>query len=214
MPDFSVNAQSSIRISGEKVVYFDPFQIVEGEHDADIIFVTHEHFDHFSPEDILKVAKKETVLVVPESMKKAVGAIKGIQDIVFVAPDTYKRSTYSAAGISFSTVRAYNVGKPFHGKESNWVGYIVDINGKAVYVTGDTDANEDNLKVSCDILFVPCGGKYTFDPKEAAAFAASIKPKMAVPTHYGRVVGSDAGGKRFVEELKKIAPGIDTEILL
>lgn len=214
MSVITINAQSSIRVSGSKIIYFDPFQIKDGKNDADVIFVTHEHYDHFSPEDILKVAKPSTVFVVPASMKAALKDFRGLSEVVFVQPDTYGSSVYDAAGIKFSTVRSYNVGKPFHKKESDWVGYIVDFDGETVFVTGDTDANEDNLKVKCDLLLVPCGGKYTFDAKEAADFAAKINPKKAIPTHYGNVVGNPADGNRFAEELKKLASDIEVTVLL
>lgn len=211
MAEIKVNAQSSIRIGGSKVVRFDPFKIEDELHDADIIFVTHEHFDHFSPEDIAKVAKKDTVLAAPVSMKKAVeSAGLGIEKFVFVNTE----ESGNIGGVEYSCVRAYNVGKPFHTKESGWVGYIAVIDGVKYFVTGDTDANEDNIKVKCDVLFVPCGGKYTFDAVEAAEFAAKIAPKKAIPTHYGNVVGSADDGKIFAKKLAALKPETEVEILL
>lgn len=215
MAEITINVQSSIRVGGSKTVYFDPFRIDHETHDADIIFVTHEHFDHFSPEDIVKVAKADTVFVAPESMRKAVsGASLGIEKFVFVKAEDADTASGNIDGIEYGWVRSYNVGKPFHAKESNWVGYIVNIDGVKYFVTGDTDANEDNLKVKCDVLLVPCGGKYTFDAGEAAEFAAKLAPKKAIPTHYGNVVGSANDGDSFAKKLGKLRPETEVEILL
>ena len=212
MVGITINAQSSIRLEGSKTVYFDPFQIKDERHDADFIFITHEHFDHFSPDDIAKVANENTVMVSPLSMRDAVEKVKSVGDKV--STDVELSRKIDLNGVMFRAVRAYNVGKPFHQKESNWVGYKVYLDGETFFVTGDTDANEENLQVYCDVLLVPCGGKYTFNAEEAADFAARIKPGKAIPTHYGNVVGSPDDGERFVRELKKKAPDIETEILL
>lgn len=212
MVKISINAQSSIRLEGSKTVYFDPFQITEETHDADFIFITHEHFDHFSPDDIAKVANENTVMVSPLSMKEAAEKVKSVGDKI--STDVELSRKIDLNGVMFRAVRSYNVGKPFHQKESNWVGYKVYLDGETFFVTGDTDANEENLQVYCDVLLVPCGGKYTFDAAEAAAFAAKIKPRKAIPTHYGKVVGSPDDGDKFVSELRRLAPDIETEILL
>ncbi len=215
MSNISINARSSIRIEGTKVIYFDPFKIIEEKHDADIIFVTHEHYDHFSPEDIKKVYKGNTVLVAPYSMKQVtlekVG--KMIQEIKF--PKAEEAGAYLAIdGVSIQWVRAYNIGKPFHRKENGWIGYVVKLGDETYFVTGDTDDNEDNVNVKCDVLFVPCGGKYTFDVEEAAAFTAKIKPRKAIPTHYTDVAGESNDGQIYMMAVNRLTQNIDVEVML
>ena len=104
---------------------------------------------------------------------------------------------YNVKGIDFKTIRAYNINKNFHLKEYNWVGYLVTIKDIIYYIAGDTDVTAENKQVKCDVAFVPVGGTYTMDYKEAAKFVNEIKPKIAVPTHYGEVVGSKEDGKNF-----------------
>lgn len=191
---------SSIRIEGEKIIYFDPYKIDTEYHDADIIFITHSHFDHYSPEDIDKVIKEGTIIVVPQSMATDVE----YDNVFTVDPE----NEYKIGDISFQTISAYNVNKKFHPKENCWVGYVVNFEEKSYYVAGDTDITEEAKNVKCDIALIPCGGTYTMDYKEAAELANVISPKIAVPTHYGSVAGSPEDGKRFVELLNDGIQGI------
>lgn len=191
---------SSIRIEGEKIIYFDPYKIDTEYHDADIIFITHSHFDHYSPEDIDKVIKEGTIIVVPQSMATDVE----YDNVFTVDPE----NEYEIGDISFQTISAYNVNKKFHPKENCWVGYVVNFEEKSYYVAGDTDITEEAKNVKCDIALIPCGGTYTMDYKEAAELANIISPKIAVPTHYGSVAGSPEDGKRFVELLNDGIQGI------
>ena len=211
MSNISINARSSIRIEGTKVIYFDPFKITEERHDADIIFVTHEHYDHFSPEDIKKVSNKNTILVAPFSMKQIVLEKVGemIDEMIFAKPEE-AGTNLMVDSVLIQWVRAYNIGKPFHTKESGWIGYVVTLDDNIYFVTGDTDANEDNVNVKCDVLFVPCGGKYTFDAEEAAEFTNRIKPRKVIPTHYTDVAGESKIGEIF----KSAIQNIEVELML
>ena len=186
--NITINTQSSIRITdGGKVIYCDPFRIQGEPHDADIIYITHEHFDHFSPDDIAKVKKDGTVIVVPESMKKKCpGAL-----MVKAGESTV------IDGIPTEAVRAYNKLKPFHPKAAGWVGYILTVSGSRIYIAGDTDATDEAKAVVCDIALVPIGGRFTMDAKAAADLVNTIRPKYAIPTHYGDVVGRQEDGKVF-----------------
>ena len=215
MPEISINARSSIRIEGTKIIYFDPFKITDEKHDADMVFITHEHYDHFSPEDIVKISNKQSVLVAPESMKKLV--VEQLSEIVgemiFVNPNHLLMNIVKD-DILIKWVRAYNVDKPFHKKESDWVGYVVTIDGITYFVPGDTDENEDNVNVSCDVILVPCGGKYTCDAKEAAQFTKKINPRKVIPTHYTDVAGDSEIGLKFKEEVLKLVPDIEVEVMM
>lgn len=215
MNHISINARSSIRIEGEKVLYFDPFKVANEEHDADFVFITHEHYDHFSPEDINKVLKENTTLVFPFSMREKVCTELSdkINNIVFINPDGDK-SEFMTADIFVKGIRAYNVDKQFHTKDSGGVGYLVTIGETSYFIMGDTDANEDNDNVKCDVLFIPCGGKYTFDAKEAAEYTAKIRPSKAIPTHYTDEPGKTEIPIIYKNELQRLNDSIKVEILI
>ena len=196
---------SSIRINKEKTIYIDPFKIDRNYNDADIIFVTHDHYDHYSEEDIDKVINENTVIVKPEELLTKV-LKKGINKdaVVTVEPD----KKYMVQGIKFETVPAYNTNKTFHPKENGWVGYVIEINGIKYYIAGDTDITEENKKVKCDVAFVPVGGTYTMDFKEAAQLVNEIQPKVAVPIHYGSVVGTKQDAEEFIKLLHTNIKGV------
>ena len=196
---------SSIRINKEKTIYIDPFKIDRNYNDADIIFVTHDHYDHYSEEDIDKVINENTVIVIPEELLTKV-LKKGINKdaIVTVEPD----KKYMVQGIKFETVPAYNINKTFHPKENGWVGYVIEINGIKYYIAGDTDITEENKKVKCDVAFAPVGGTYTMDFKEAAQLVNEIQPKVAVPIHYGSVVGTKQDAEEFIKLLHTNVKGV------
>lgn len=193
---------SSICIKTDRTVYIDPYRIEGESHDADIIYITHDHYDHFSTEDIDKIKREDTVYVLPEKMQKEGGAL-GAQPgkLVFVKPG--ERTV--VAGIPTETVAAYNSLKPFHPKSRGWVGYILTIEGKRIYIAGDTDVNEENRQVKCDIAIVPVGGFYTMDAKKAAELINLIRPKIAIPAHYGSAVGKAEDGDVFC---RYVDPGI------
>lgn len=194
LKDIDVLCHSSIRINKGKVIYIDPFRIKNVNKDADIIFITHDHYDHYSEEDIEKIKKSDTMIVAPKDLFDKL-LKSGFQEgcIVLVEPN----KKYETDGISFETVSAYNVNKKFHPKENKWVGYILELQGKRYYIAGDTDITDENKKVKCDVAFVPVGGTYTMNSKEAADLINEIKPQIAVPIHYGSIVGSIEDAKEF-----------------
>ena len=192
--NITINAHSSIRIGANLALYFDPFHLRDAPHDADIVFVTHDHYDHLSPEDIDLVKKEDTVFVLPAACR--VSAEKaGLEPCVFLAPG----DRTEIKGITVEAVAAYNTLKPFHPKKNGWLGYVATVEGERVYVAGDTDENRDNLTVVCDIALVPVGGTYTFDAKHAAKFVNKLHPKIAVPTHYGDIVGQASAADDFTD---------------
>ena len=192
-----INEHSSIKIIDKKVIYFDPFRIKENKHDADLIFITHSHFDHYSKEDIEKILNKNTILISPLSMKNEVNAI--YENIVYFDVDEEK----NIEGYKVKAVPSYNVNKPMHPKENKWLGYIIEINNQQIYVCGDTDYNEGNEKIRCDIILIPVGGTYTMNAMEAANLVNKIEPKIAIPTHYGTLVGEKNHGDEFEKYVNK-----------
>ena len=203
-----VLCHSSIRFDKEKIIYFDPFKIEKNYNDANYIFITHDHYDHYSEEDIDKVIKEDTILIAPEKIleKMQKHGYKN-NNIITVKPN----NQYSEKGIKFETMPAYNINKQFHPKENEWVGYVLELNNINYYIAGDTDITEENRKVKCDVAFVPVGGTYTMDYKEAAQLINEIKPKVAVPIHYGSVVGTKQDAENFI---KMLLPIIEGKILL
>ena len=211
LSNITVNTQSSIRIAGEKILYFDPINIENENHDADIIFITHEHFDHFEPKSIAKIKNENTELVAPASMEKQIRAESGVDNIKLWEPG----ATHELAGLSIETIPAYNMfPKPFHTKSKNWQGYLVRMDGVSYYVAGDTDVNDDICKVNCDVALIPIGGKFTMDKKQAADFITCIKPKAVIPTHYGELVGNPADGSDFKKYVEAVDGNIQVELRL
>ena len=189
---------SSIKIKKETIIYFDPFKIDREYHDADIIFITHNHYDHYSEEDINKIRKENTKIVAPLDLLDNLLTLGFTKDnITLVKPN----ENYKVNGLTFKTVPAYNTNKSFHPKEKNWVGYLLDYNGITYYIAGDTDITEENRQVKCDVAFVPIGGTYTMNYKEASELINEIKPKIAVPTHYASIVGKKEDGIKFAKLL-------------
>ena len=111
----------------------------------------------------------------------------------------------------FATVPAYNINKQFHPKENKWMGYLIEIDGLIYYIAGDTDMTEENQKIKCDVAFVPVGGTYTMDYKEAAKLINIIQPKVAVPIHYGSIVGTKQDAINFS---KLVSPETKVEVLM
>lgn len=204
----SINAHSSIRIAGSVVLRFDPFRLESAPHDADVVLVTHEHFDHFSPDDIRAVARPDTRFVVPRGME---GQVEGLgieaSRVVGLAPG----ETADVVGVRVEAVPAYNLYKPFHPRDNGWVGYVATLDGVRYYVAGDTDDLPENHDLGCDVALVPVGGTYTMTAAEAAAFVNALRPAVAVPTHYGEVAGSAGDGRAFA---RLVDPGIEVRVLI
>ena len=208
LENIEVLCHSSIRLNKGKVIYVDPFKIDKNYNDADFVFITHSHYDHYSEEDIDKVRNEDTVFIVPEELITKLLKL-GINKNCIYAVEPNK--SYRVQGIRFETVPAYNINKQFHPKDNGWVGYILELNNIRYYIAGDTDITDENKEVKCDVAFVPVGGNYTMDFKEAASLVNKIRPKVAVPIHYGSIVGSKHNAEDFIRLLH---PSIKGEILI
>ena len=205
LKNIEVLYHSSIKISKNKVIYIDPFKIDKNYNDADIVFITHDHYDHYSEEDIDKVINENTTIIIPEELLTKL-LKKGINKNAIITVEPNEK--YVVQGIKFETIPAYNTNKTFHPKKNGWVGYIIIINGIRYYIAGDTDITEENKKVKCDVAFVPVGGTYTMDFKEAASLINEIKPKIAIPIHYGSIVGTEQDAIDFIRLLHPEIKGI------
>lgn len=205
LENIEVLYHSSIRINKEKTIYIDPFKIDRNYNDADIVFITHDHYDHYSEEDIDKVINENTIIIIPEELLTKL-LKKGINKNAIITVEPNEK--YVVQGIKFETIPAYNTNKTFHPKENGWVGYIIIINGIRYYIAGDTDITEENKQVKCDVAFVPVGGTYTMDFKEAASLINEIKSKIAIPIHYGSIVGTEQDAIDFIRLLHPEIKGI------
>jgi L-ascorbate metabolism protein UlaG (beta-lactamase superfamily) len=185
----------SFRLKGKKVVYIDPWKLAPGAEKADVILVTHDHYDHFSKDDIAKISKADTVVVAPPVVANQLGP----KTLVAKPGDQL-----SAAGVIIEVVAAYNPNKKFHPKSAGHVGYIVTLNGKRIYHSGDTDLIPEMAQIKADIALLPVSGTYVMTAVEAAEAASTIKPTLAIPMHYGDpdVVGTRSDAEEFKKRAK------------
>lgn len=179
-----------VKITGEKIVYVDPYEIPEGE-PADVILITHNHYDHLSLADIKKIRDEHTVIVVPEA--SAAGLDGRIETV-------NPGDEITVSGIRIRAVPAYNIGKGFHPKESGFVGYVFTVGSVTYYHAGDSDRIPEMKDIEADVVFLPVGGTYTMNAEEAAGAVKDIGPKAAVPIHWGSIVGQ----KKDAETLKSL----------
>ena len=181
-----------VRLEGSITIYVDPYELKTAPHDADLILVTHGHYDHDSPEDIQKVAGAGSTLVVPAFEGQRTDFTG--ETLVTIAPGEAKE----LKGVTIRAVAAYNKMKPFHPKRKGWVGYVIELDGIRSYIAGD-------------VAVLPVGGTYTMNAKAAAQLANALRPKAAVPYHYGSVVGSEKDAREFIALLD---PAIEGKLLL
>lgn len=197
--NITVNTQSSIRIDGSKTVYSDPYKIGKAANDADVVFITHAHYDHYDEPSLKNVVKADTIVVCPASMLADVkGMNLGVKEIIGMKAGETEEV---ADGVAAEAVPAYNLNKNFHPKANGWVGYVITMDGVKYYAAGDTDALPELEDVDCDIAFVPVGGTYTMTATEAADLVNKIKPAVAIPIHYGTIVGRAADADTFTKGL-------------
>jgi len=178
---------SSVKIKSDRTIYIDPWKLKNPE-PADLILISHSHRDHFSPDDIRKIKKKETVIIATADV-----AVDLSGDVRAVKPGDRVELPW----ITVEAVPAYNPGKPFHPKENDWIGFILTVDGRRIYYCGDTDFIPEMKEVRADIMIIPVGGTYTMNAEEAARAVALIRPEAAVPIHYDDIVGSIEDAKRF-----------------
>ena len=183
---------ASVKLTGDKIIYIDPYLVKEEKHDADYIFITHDHYDHYDEESIKNIKKETTKIIVPTCLKEK-------ENRLVVEPNHH----YQIDNISFDTIRSYNLGKPFHPREKDYVGYNICLEDTFFYIMGDTDRTPETDQVKTDICFVPIGGTYTMDADEAAAYINDLHPQVAIPIHYGLITGNTNLADEFKEKVKE-----------
>ena len=176
-----------VKIAGSRTIYFDPYRISEKD-SADLIFVTHDHDDHFSMSGINRIKTNNTIIVGPACVINSINTDKR----TVKAGDVIQLK-----GIKIQVVPSYNINKSYHAKGKGHVGFIVTMDGVTYYHPGDTDFIPEMKKIKADVAFLPVGGTYTMNAEEAVEAAMAIKPKVVVPFHWGSVIGSRADAEKF-----------------
>jgi L-ascorbate metabolism protein UlaG (beta-lactamase superfamily) len=180
------------RIDAEQTIYFDPFDISPGPK-ADLILISHEHFDHCSPDDVAKIQGSGTVIITDKtSAEKLTG------DVRIITPG----ESMSLGDVNIEAVPSYNRDKDFHPKQKAWLGFIVEVQGVRIYHAGDTDFIPEMKDFKVDIALLPVSGTYVMTAEQAVEAALAIQPKLAIPMHYGAIVGDDKDALAFKEALK------------
>jgi L-ascorbate metabolism protein UlaG (beta-lactamase superfamily) len=181
---------ASFRIEGSKsTVYVDPWKL-KTPIPADVVCITHSHFDHLSVEDVEKILKPSTVILGPPDCAASFG--KAFREM---APG----KSMQIGDVTVEAVPAYNTDKEFHQRRQNWVGYVITVDGVRVYHSGDSDMIPEMSDLSVDIALLPIGGTYTMTASQAAEAAKKINPKVAVPMHCGDIVGTLDDRKAFAD---------------
>ncbi len=184
---------ATVRITSDRVIYIDPYK-VSGNGKADLILITHGHYDHCSIEDIQKIAKPGTVIVATTDCSSKISGKIEVEAVHLARPG----KSLNIEGVKVEAVPAYNIKKQFHPKDNEWVGYILEVKGKRIYHAGDTDLIPAMKKIKADIALLPIRGTYTMTAEEAAEAANQINPSIvAIPIHFGEIAGTKADAEKF-----------------
>jgi len=201
-------------IKNSAIIYIDPYNINEGNEKADFILITHSHFDHCSLADINKIAKEGTKIICPADCQSIINKMNIPIKIEIIEPN----QEFTFGSTKISTIPAYNTDKLFHPKSEAWVGYIIKIGDVIIYHAGDTDVIEEMKNLTGHnhagkkfVALLPVGGRYTMTSDEAAEAAKIIKPFIAIPMHYGSVIGTEEDAEDFVKYCEEMK--IDAKIL-
>jgi L-ascorbate metabolism protein UlaG (beta-lactamase superfamily) len=187
----------SFRLDGSSTVYIDPWKLPAGAVPADLILVTHDHYDHFSAPDIARIGTAATTLIGPAAVTAQASGLT----TVTLAPG----ETTTVGGVTVTAVPAYNLnkfrgpGEPYHPREAGYLGFVIEMDGLRVYHAGDTDATPEMKDVRCDVALLPVGGTYTMTAEEAAVACGALDAAAAVPMHFADIVGTRADAERFRE---------------
>lgn len=205
---------SGFLIRNHRIIYIDPYNIKPDLDKADIILITHSHYDHCSIADIKNIVKKGTKILVTADSQSKITRMDVPIDIQIVEPN----QELNFGELKISTLPAYNLDKQYHPKEEGWVGYVIKMNDVIIYHAGDTDLIPEMQKLTGHnqqdkkfIALLPIGGKFTMNAEEAAEAAKLIKPSLAIPIHYGTIIGDNKDAQEFVKLCSE--NGIDSKIL-
>jgi len=189
---------AAFRLDGDKTIYIDPYKI-KGGPGADIILISHSHYDHCSPIAVERIRKADGVVVTGPGCASKFGG-----DVRVLRPGR----TVNVKGVAIEGTPAYNVKKPFHPRTEEGLGFVITVGGVRIYFAGDTDRIPEMAMIKADVALLPVSGAYVMDPEEAAEAVRLLKPRAAIPMHYGTIVGTSQDALRF-----KDLAGVPVEIL-
>jgi len=201
-------------IKNSRVIYIDPYNIKDGLEKADLILLTHSHYDHCSVADMEKIVKEGTRIIAPADCQSKITKFGVPVKIEIIEPG----QELDLGNVEISTLPSYNIDKHFHPKEESWVGYLIKTNGVVIYHAGDTDIIPEMQKLTGYkqpdrefVALLPVGGRFTMSAEEAVEAAKTIKPSVAIPMHWGSIVGSEDDAQEFIDLCRE--EGIKAEIL-
>jgi L-ascorbate metabolism protein UlaG (beta-lactamase superfamily) len=197
---------SGFLIKNSQIIYIDPYNIKDSLEKADIILITHSHYDHCSIKDIEKIVKEDTKMIIPVDCQSKITRFNIPVNIKIA--EIGKNLNFN--DIDISILPAYNIDKKFHPKEEGWVGYLIKLENVLIYHAGDTDFIPEMQKLTGYkkkgrkfIAFLPVGGRFTMNAEEASDAAKLISPDLAIPIHYGSIVGTEEDANEFIEFCKE-----------
>lgn len=197
---------SGFLINNSKKIYIDPYNIPENSEKADIILITHSHYDHCSFEDINKIIQEGTKIIMPADCQSKITRFETPIKMEVIQ----QGQELDLGDLKISAVPAYNIDKQFHPKDDAWLGYLIKMNDVLIYHAGDTDVIPEMQKLTGHrqegkefIALLPVGGRFTMSAEEAAEAANIIKPTLAIPMHYGSIVGTEKDAQDFLEFCKE-----------
>jgi L-ascorbate metabolism protein UlaG (beta-lactamase superfamily) len=197
------HGHDTFTIEKKITIYIDPYNLSKTIQ-ADIILISHNHFDHLSLEDLKKISSKNTTIVAANECISQISNLS-LKEIIGISPGEEK----TINNVTVKAIPAYNIDKinpdtkkPFHPKEDKKIGFLITIEGTSIYHTGDTDLIPEMIDLKPDVLLIPVSGTYVMTAKEAATATEKIKPKIAIPMHYGTIVGSEDDAKEFKDLIK------------
>lgn len=205
---------SGFLLKNSRIIYIDPYNIKDGLEKADLILITHSHYDHCNFADLDKIIKEGTKIIAPADCQSTIAKAKTPVKMELIEPG----QEIDVGDVKISAVHAYNIDKNFHPKEESWVGYVIKMNDAIIYHSGDTDLIPEMQRLTGYkqqgkefIALLPVSGRYTMTAEEAAEAANVIKPTLAIPMHWGGLIGTEEDAKDFVEMCME--KGIKAEIL-
>jgi len=186
----------SFRVDGSRVIYFDPWEITGPQ--ADLIFISHDHYDHCDPDTVKSLSGPKTRVITEKSSAAKLKEAGYNNPVTIMEPG----DAIEVCGITIQAVASHNIGKNFHPQEKKNLGFVVTMDGVSIYHAGDSDFIPEMAEVKAQVALLPVSGTYVMTAEEAVQAALAINPEVAIPMHFGKIVGDEEMARKFAENLK------------